>query len=156
LSNTITSAQIKDSAWSNAGQSKAGTAWYRSFTPDILTHRVCNSDTVVFHVNDIELLSSYNTASSYKKRLPFPVEFENEKVIAYRLKGPDFNQQIIKEHGPLIAEPVSGTGVVFHNSATHATKQMQADKYLYIEPATAFYFSATEKNNIEWILLEIK
>jgi hypothetical protein len=155
LSNTITGSQIKDSAWSN-GLSKAGTTWYRSFSPDILTHRVCNPDTVMFHVNDIELLSQYNPTSSAKKLLPFPLEFNNEKATAYRLTGADINTEIINNRGPVIAELVSGNGVIFHNSTTNKINKIAAGKYLYIEPGTAFYFSATEKSNVEMILFEIK
>ncbi|MDN3657019.1 hypothetical protein QWZ08_15325 [Ferruginibacter paludis] len=156
LSNTITGTQIKDSAWSIAARSKAGTAWYRSFTPDPLVHRVCNSDTVVFHVNDIELLAPYNSTASGVQRLPFAVEFENEKAIAYRLTTTDFNQRVIKDRGPLIAELVSGSRIIFHNNTTNKTTRIEAGKYLYIKPATAFYFSASEKSNIEMILFEIK
>lgn len=156
LSNTITGSQIKDSAWSNGGRSKAGTTWYRSFSPDILTHRVCNIDTAVFHVNDIELLSQYTSASQGKKVLPFPVKFENEKAIAYRLTADDLNRQMIKDRGPMIAELVSGSGVTFHNGTINQTKKIEAGKYLYIEPGTTFYFSVTENSDIEMILFEIK
>jgi hypothetical protein len=156
LSNTITGAQIKDSAWSNAGRSKAGTTWYRSFSPDILTHRVCNSDTIVFHVNDIELLSTYNATASDKKRLPFPVEFDNEKAIAYRLTAADIKNQVIRYRGPMIAELVTGTGLELHDNAKKQTTKIAAGKYVYIAPGTDFYFSATEKNNVEMVLFEIK
>ena len=71
LSNTLTASQTKGEAWSK-GQSKAGEIWYRSFSPDTLIHRVCNVDTVVFHVNDIEILSQYNLTASGKNPLPFP------------------------------------------------------------------------------------
>ena len=98
LSNTLTGSQTQDSVWSNS-QSKAGTTWYRSFSPDKLVYRVCNADTVIFYVNNIELLSQYNATPSNKKLLPFPVEFENEKAVAYRLTVNDFNQQIIKNRG---------------------------------------------------------
>ena len=155
LSNTLTGSQIKDSAWINS-QSKAGTTWYRSFSPDTLIHRVCNADTVIFHVNDIELLSQYNMNASNKKPLPFPVEFENEKAVAYRLTVNDFNQQIIKDRGPIIAELVAGSGIKFHDNSNNQTKGITAGKYLYIEPATTFYFSAPANKEIEMVLFEIK
>ncbi|CAN5323578.1 hypothetical protein BH11BAC5_BH11BAC5_12130 [soil metagenome] len=155
LSNTIIGSQIKDSAWST-GQSTAGTTWYRSFSPDIVTHRVCNPDTVVFHVNDIELLSHYNLTPSAKKLLPFPLEFNNEKATTYRLTGADVNNQIINNRGPMIVELVSGNGVIFHNSTTNKIDKITAGKYLYIKPGTAFSFSVTEKSNVEMILFEIK
>ena len=155
LSNTVTGSQIKDSTWSNS-QSKAGTTWYRSFSPDTLVHRVCNADTVVFHVNDIEILSQYSTNASGKKSLPFPVEFENEKAIAYRLTTIADQSPIINERGPMIAEPITGKGIIFHNTTTNQTKKIEAGKYLYIEPGTAFYFSAAENKAIEIVLFEIK
>ena len=155
LSNTLTGSQTQDSVWSNI-QSKAGAIWYRSFSPDKLVHRVCNADTVIFHVNDIELLSQYNTTPSNKKPLPFPVEFENEKAIAYRLTVNDFNQQIIKNRGPMVAELVAGSGIKFHDTSNNQTKEITAGKYLYIEPGTNFYFSTTANNEIELVLFEIK
>jgi hypothetical protein len=155
LSNTITGSQTKDSSWSN-GQSKAGTTWYRSFSPDTLVHRVCNADTVIFHVNDIEILSQYNDTASGKKPLPFPVEFENEKAIAYRITAIADHTPIINERGPMVAELIKGSGVFFHNASANQTKKIEAGKYLYIEPGTAFYFSAAETKEIEMILFEIK
>ena len=155
LSNTLTGSQTQDSAWSNS-QSKAGTIWYRSFSPDKLVHRVCNADTVIFHVNDIELLSQYNTTPSNKNPLPFPVEFENEKAVAYRLTVNDLNQQIIKNRGPMIAELVAGSGIKFHDTSNNQSKEITAGKYLYIEPGTNFYFSATANKEIEMVLFEIK
>ncbi len=155
LSNTVTGSQIKDSAWSNT-PSKAGTTWYRSFSPDTLVHRVCNADTVIFHVNDIEILSQYNVTAPGKKPLPFPVEFENEKAVAYRLTVNDFNQQIIKDRGPIIAELVAGSGIKFHDNSNNQTKEITAGKYLYIEPGTSFYFSAAANKEIEMVLFEIK
>jgi hypothetical protein len=154
LSNTLTGSQIKGSRWGYS-QSKAGTTWYRSFSPDTLIHRVCNADSVVFHVNDIELLSQYNTPASNKKPLPFPVEFENEKAVAYRLTGTDFNNQVIKDRGPMIAELVTGAGIEFHNNTNKQTRQLVAGKYLYIEPNTTFYFSGLKNTVIEMILFEI-
>ena len=155
LSNTVTGSQIKDSAWSNT-QSKAGTTWYRSFSPDTLVHRVCNADTVVFHVNDIEILSQYDVTAQGKKPLPFPVEFENEKAIAYRLTAIADHSPIINKRGPMIAELITGKGIIFHNSTTGQTKEIEAGKYLYIEPGIAFYFSAAENKAIDMVLFEIK
>ena len=155
LSNTLTASQTKDSAWIKS-QSKAGEIWYRSFSPDTLIHRVCNADTVVFHVNDIEILSQYNFHASVKKPLPFTVEFENEKAFAYRLTKTNLNKQIIKNRGPMVAELVKGEAIIFHDSKTNQTKKIAVSKYLYIEPGTAFYFSALENKAIEMVLFEIK
>jgi hypothetical protein len=155
FSQTVTAWQTKGGAWIQ-DKSPKGKIWYRSFSPDTLVHRVCNADTVAFHVNDIEILSLYNSAGNAKKPLPFPVEFENEKAVAYRLTAADLNQQMIQERGPMIAELVSGSGIIFHNSTTNQAKEITAGKYLYIEPGTAFYFSTAGNKAIDMVLFEIK
>lgn len=71
LSKNNTASQTNGHDWVKE-QSVPGKAWYRSFSPDILMHRVANIDSVPFHVNDIEILSSYDPInSSQKKSLPF-------------------------------------------------------------------------------------
>lgn len=156
LSNTATGSQIKGEGWEHS-KSLAGTTWFRSFSPDILIHRVCNTDTIAFHVNDIEILSSYNTnISTAKKTLPFSVLFENEKAVAYQIKNSADLSKIIKDRGPIIAELVSGNAVIFHNATTNQTKEIKSGEYCYIEPDTSFYFSAAGSGEINMVLFEIK
>src|SRR6185295_5301775 len=92
LSNTLTATQIKGADWTS-DRSAAGKIWYRSFINDTLVHRVANIDTVPFHVNDIEILSSFDT-SSHKSPLSFPVLIENEYAFAYQLTGASLNKVI--------------------------------------------------------------
>src|SRR6195952_5236220 len=113
FTNTITASQIKGQGWVK-GKSVAGSASYRPFDTDTLVHRVSNWDTVPYHVNDIELLSVYQPDNRIKP-MPFNVLFDNEKVISYRLTDSSFNQQVVKNRGPIIAELVAGEGVVFHD-----------------------------------------
>ena len=156
LSNTFTGSQIKGEEWIK-GQAAADTTWYRSFSPDILVHRVANFDTVPFHVNDIEILSSFDSNnSSQKKPLPFTLLFENEKAYAYQLTNSTFNKKIIKGRGPMIAELASGDGVFFYDTISKQSTEIKAGKYLYIEPGTTFFFTVPEKNKINLVLFEIK
>src|SRR6478672_9465678 len=85
LSNNKTSSQIAGKNWIE-DQSKAGTSWYRSFSTDILIHRVANLDTTPFHANDVEILSSYDSPNKQRKPLQYPLLFENERSFAYQLK----------------------------------------------------------------------
>ncbi len=156
LSNTAVSSQIKGEGWVK-GQSAAGKAWYRSFSPDTLVHRVCNLDTLPFHVNDIEILSSYrDNHSSPVKPLPFTILFENERAFAYQLRRPVFSRQIIQGRGPMIAELVSGEGLFFHDTITNQSTEIKAGKYLYIGPGASFYFNATGTGEINMVLFELK
>ena len=70
-----------------------------------------NCDTVPFHVTDIELLSSYKPTTALAP-LPFPILFDNEKAIAYRLSGTTFSNQLINGRGPMVAELVAGNELI--------------------------------------------
>lgn len=156
LSNAMTGSQIKGENWVKA-QNYAGTAWYRSFTPDTLIHRVSNLDTVPYHVNDIELLSIYNNKQAIKHTpLPFTQLFSNERAIAYRLTESSFKKQIIKNRGPLLAELIKGEGLIFYDIKTNRATEMKAGKYWYIEPGTSFYFDAKGSSAIDMVLFEIR
>lgn len=154
LSKTVTGSQIKGEEWVK-GESVPGSTWYRSFTPDSLVHRVCNMDTIVFHVNDIEILSAYNSINISRKPLSFPVLFENEKAFAYQLTGASFNRQIIKDRGPIIAELVTGMNVFFHDTKKQHPKKVSAGNYVYIAPGTSFYFTGGNEET-KMVLFEIK
>jgi hypothetical protein len=153
FTNTVVCSQIKGKEWVTAKNTE-GSASYRSFVNDALVHRVSNCDTVPFHVTDVELLSTYKPANKLQP-LPFPVLFENEKVIAYRLTAA-LNNQAIKGRGPMIAQLLAGSDVELHNKKGKALSILKAGKYLYIKPATTFYFSATGDAAINMVLFEIK
>ena len=156
LSKNNTASQVNGKDWVNE-QSVPGKTWYRSFSPDILIHRVANLDSVPFHVNDIEILSAYDSTNQYKnKQLSFSVIFENEKAIAYQITNQNIHQKIDKPHGPLIIELVAGDGIFFHDLKTKRSKEIKAGKYLYIEPDTQFYFTKINSAEINMVLFEIK
>jgi hypothetical protein len=153
LSSTLTASQIKGGAWAS-DRSAAGKTWYRSFINDTLVHRVANIDTVPFHVNDIEILSFFDS-SSHKAALAFPLLFENERAFAYRLNSSSLNNKVISGRGPIVAELVAGKAQ-FHDARAKTVAAMQAGKYFYIPPGTAFYFSASGNNKIDMVLFEIR
>jgi hypothetical protein len=153
LSNTVIGTQIKGKEWVK-DPAVAGRASYRSFSPEILVHRVCNLDTVPFHVNDIEILSGYNGNNvSRHDSLPFHLLFENERAFAWQVTHLPSGKQIIEGRGPVIAELVSGDEVVFHDVKTNQSTGIKAGKYLYIEPGSSFYFTARE---ISMVIFELK
>jgi len=153
LSNTLTATQIKGGTWSS-DRSAAGKTWYRSFINDTLVHRVANIDTVPFHVNDIEILSSFDS-SAHKTPLSFPVLFDNEKALAYELTNASLNNKVISGRGPIIAELISGKAS-FHAAPEKSVTEMQVGKYLYIPPGTSFYFSTKGNDEMNMIVFEIR
>ncbi len=154
FTNTVVCSQIKGKEWVT-GKNTQGNASYRSFVNDTLVHRVSNCDTEPFHVTDIEILSAYNPASSLTP-LPFTVLFENEKAIAYRLSGPSFTSQLVKGRGPVVAELVAGDEVTCHDTQHKRSTTISTGKYLYLEPGSSFYFTATKNKETNLVLFEIK
>lgn len=150
-SNTIAS-QVKDGAWVKE-KTVAGKSWYRSFSPDTLVHRVCNTDSFPFHVTDVEIISSYKP-SDQLQALPFAVLYENEKVFAYRLSDSLLPNKIISNRGPMVAELLSGNSMYYVDALTKQQTAIRPGGYLYIEPGSTFYFNTHGKVNM--VLFEIK
>ncbi len=150
------SSQIKGQGWVS-DESVTGFAWFNPFSPDSLVHRVCNADTIVFHVNDIEILSPFSKNNTAQlKALPFPVLIDNEKAFAYRLNDSGIRNQTISNRGPLVAVLVTGEPVIFHNTKTNQTIEIKTGGHLYIEPGTSFYFSFNNREKLNMVLFEIK
>jgi len=154
FTNTITAEQLKGHDWVK-GKSVAGNAFYRDFSKDTVIHKVSNWDTVPFHVTDIELLSTYEPNSG-RRPLPFPVLFDNDKAIAYRLTDSSINIQTISNRGPMIAGLVAGDDIILHNTKNHRSINIKAGKEAYIAPGTSFYLTTTSKKEINLVLFEIK
>lgn len=156
LSYAITGWQIKGKDWVKV-QDSVGKSWYRSFSPDTLIHRVANFDTVPFHVNDIEMLASYDPGNfEKKKKLPFTVLFENEKVITYQVMNLSNKKEIIRGRGPVVAELVKGDGIFYHDDITKQIKELKAGSFMYIDPGAAFYFTGAGKREMNLVLFEFK
>lgn len=154
FTNTATISQNKGAAWEK-GQNKAGYSWYRTFINDTLIHRVGNVDTVPFHVTDVELLSVYKPTANLKA-IPLPLLYENERVFAYQLTNSSFNNKLISNRGPMIAELVAGNEVIYYDIKNKKSTKIKTGKYLYIKPGAAFYFSITGMEEINLVLFEIK
>jgi len=153
FSNAMMSTQLKGQGWV-IDRTVPGYAWYRSFTPDSMVHRVSNGDTVPIHVIDVEILSSYKTGSPAKP-LPFTVLFNEEKAIAYRLTNAAFNNEKISNRGPMVAELVAGEPAYYVDATTNKSTQIKAGDYFYIEPGASFYVRITGKE-ANMVLFEIK
>jgi len=154
FTSTVVCLQIKGAAWIK-DKNKEGNASYRSFVNDTLVHRVSNCDTIPFHVTDIELLSSYKPNTQHQP-LPFIVLFNNEKAVAYKLTQSSFNNQVISNRGPMVAQLVSGDEVMYYDAKKKKSTSIKTGKYLYIKPGSSFYLSARENEEINLVLFEIK
>lgn len=150
---TNTGSQVRSGNWTHE-TSVPGKTWYRSFIGDTLVHRVCNADSVPFHVTDVELLSSYKPGAAFIP-LPFDILFENEKVIAYLVRGESLKGELITDRGPLVAELVEGE-LAYDNLPTNEKRKLKAGEYLYIEPGTYFNFSPVAKDHFNMVLFELK
>ena len=146
--------QTKGQDWTQSLRAP-GAPSYDSFMNDTLIHRVANSDTVAFHVTDIELLAPYHSSHQIKP-LPFEVLLENEKVFAYRVSNSLMDQKIISKRGPIIAQLIEGDKILVHDKKTKKTEEIKKGGYLYIKPESSFYFTAPVDEKINLVLLEIK
>ena len=154
FTNTVIATEAAEEDW-KTDTAVAGNSWYRSFTPDTLIHRVSNIDTVPLHVNDIELLSTFDTVAA-RRPLRFPLAYESELVWAYRLTRKYYTTGIIKDRGPMVAELVSGDMVYYTNTITNQKTELKAGEFLYIDPGSSFYFGFKGRENVNMVLFEIK
>ena len=151
---TVVCSQIKGNEWVTAKNTQ-GYAWFRSFLNDTLVHRVSNCDTVPFHVTDVELLSPYSPSKKLQP-LPFTVLFENDRVFAYQLNDSSFNNKLISNRGPIIAELVAGEDVIYYDAIRKRSSNIKAGRFLYIEPGSSFYLTASGTEKMKLVLFEIK
>src|SRR5436190_22129645 len=154
FTNTAVSSEAEGEDWVNDSM-VAGKVWYRSFTPDSLIHRVANVDSTPLHVNDIEILSYYDTVS-YRRKLYFPLLFDNDRVTAYNLTRKYYATSIVQDRGPIVVTLISGDLVYYTNTVTNQKSIMKAGEYLYIDPGSSFYFSFKGNQPVNMILFEIK
>jgi hypothetical protein len=150
---TTYAAQEQNKDWTTA-KVVPGYSWYRSFYKDTQVHRVANIDTAVFHVTDVELLSTYKPTEK-REALPFPLLYENETVFAYQLTDSSFKDISMNNRGPLIAEVVAGE-VRFSDVLNRKSMIIKTGKYLYIEPGKGFSFTIAGKEKTLMVLFEIK
>lgn len=153
FSATKVSSQVKGDKWVSE-ISVPGKSWYRSFIGDTLIHRVCNRDTVPFHVTDIEILLSYKPEEPFNP-LPFDILYENEKVIAYQVRASAIKGEVLQDRGPLVAEMVTGE-MLYNNIPSNEKRVLKSGEYLYIGPGTYFSFTAAGTGDINLVLFELK
>lgn len=152
FTSTGTGSQVKGGSWTHE-RSVAGKTWFRSFAGDTLVHRVCNNDTIPFHVTDAELLSAYRPGSPFTA-MPFDVVLENEKVIVYRAGREAIHEALIKGRGPMLAELVEGSLV--YEFAGKEKAKLAAGNILYIPPDEAILFAPSGTAGIQLLIIELK
>ena len=156
LTTTNTSTQVKSESWI-ADRSETGKTWYKSFTPDILFHRVCNRDTSEFHVLDVELLKPYNAQTGITNSpLPFPVFLSNEKAFVYKLNNAQVQGMNISGRGPIVVILVSGGPVSAENLFAGSSADLKAGEFLYIAPGTDYHFTCKDKGELNMVIFELK
>lgn len=155
LSNTNLATQVQGKEWAHE-KTTAGFSWYRSFTPEVLIHRVANIDSVPLHVTDIEILSRYNNSTPLDKSgLSISILYENEKAFVYQLKNLKGISPTIHDRGPMIAEIVKGDSVYFKDARNRINIPIPAGGFLYIEPGIPFNFINMGRE-MELVLFELK
>ena len=155
-SNTSIRTQIKGQKW-ESHQTEAGLAWYESYIPDAKIHRVTNIDTAALHVIDVEMLKAYDADQSIPDvAMDLPLLFENEKVYAYSVTSASQLSKTMVGRGPIVAELISGSSLVFLNELTGATDEIQAGQFKYVEPNSFFKFTSKGKGQIQMVLFELK
>lgn len=149
----MTGSQVKGGAWIHE-VSDPGKSWFRSFAGDTLIHRVCNADTVPFHVTDMEILSVYQPEKEYKT---FPLEmlYQNDTIAAYRGDRSSLSGELITERGPLLIQLVEGE-LAYENLPTGEKRTLKTGEQLYIQPGTFFSLRPAGKGNINVFFFEIK
>src|SRR6478672_943599 len=105
LSKTVTGSQVKGENWvQGTFTSEPGHAWYNDFKNGPLIHRVCNIDSIPFHVMDIEILSHSTKSSDQILPLPFDTLFTCEKAFAYHVDlSTKEDKKFIANRGPMVA-----------------------------------------------------
>jgi hypothetical protein len=155
ISGNAIASQVKGGEWVKE-QMVPGNSWYRSFSPDSLVHRVANLESAPFHVFDIELLSAYDSSNlTVIQPLPFPVQYDNEKAIVYRLSNID-KPAPVKTPLPVIVIVVKGEQLKFTDTGTNKTIALRVGQHHFIKPETLFYLSAGEKEETMVMFFQIK
>jgi quercetin dioxygenase-like cupin family protein len=148
------STQLEGQSW-NAEQNKQGEVSFKQYGIDSIIHRVANVSDALFHVTDMELLIPYKSKFPFHP-LPFKELMDNERVAVYQLDAASFKDKVTSIHGPILAELVKGSEVVYADIVTKKSITMKEGKYLYIPAGNTFSFSTKAGEEINMILIEIK
>jgi hypothetical protein len=158
LSKTLTSSQVKGESWvQGTFTSEPGYVWYNDFKKGPLIHRVCNADTIPFHVMDIEILSNSNKNTSQISPLPFDTLFTSEKAFAYHLNLLNKeDKKLIKNRGPMVAIVISGPGIMVQNQKDKKQQEVVQGKFLWIEPGTNCSIQNKGTEHTSAVIFELK
>jgi hypothetical protein len=155
LSDTEVASQVMGQAWVS-DKAVAGRAWYRSFTPDTLVHRVTALGPKPLHVFDIELLAPPEGKPRRTKRLRYPVQTDSLAATIYTLTAKDLNRRPVKSKSPLVIVPTSGEGLTYTDRATNQYSTLCAGTFHYVPPKTVFYLTEKGKAGAAVKIFQIK
>jgi hypothetical protein len=158
LSKTVTASQVKGEDWvQGAFTSEAGHAWYNDFKNGPLIHRVCNIDTIPFHVMDIEILSKYHKDTNRISPLPIDTLFTSERAFAYHVNFSNKEEKkLMGNRGPMVVIVVSGPGLIVQNQKDQKQQEVLQGKFLWIEPGTDFVIQNNETDKTSAVIFELK
>ena len=158
LSKTVTASQVKGENWvQGTFTSEPGHAWYNDFKNGPLIHRVCNIDTIPFHVMDIEILSQSIKTRIKLPPLPFDTLFTSEKAFAYHVNlSNKEDKKLIENRGPMVAIVVSGPGLIVQNQKDKKQQEVLQGKFLWIEPGTNCSIQNKGADKTSAVIFELK
>jgi hypothetical protein len=158
LSKTLTASQVKGENWIQGNfTSEPGHAWYNNFKKGPLIHRVCNVDTIPFHVMDIEILSNYNKNTDQISSLPFDTLFTNEKAFTYHVNFSNKEEKkLMGNRGPMVVIVVSGPGLIVQNQKDQKQQEVLQGKFLWIEPGTDFVIQNNGTDETSAVIFELR
>lgn len=149
-----TSTQIKGQSWMQE-QREQGQVTFKPFGADSIIHRVTNASDKLFHVTDMELLAPYRSKFPFHP-LAYKELIDNERVAVYQLNAASFKDKVTSIHGPILAQLIKGSEVVYFDIVTKKSIPLKEGKYLYIPAGNTFSFSTKEGEDVNMILIEIK
>ena len=158
LSKTVTASQVKGENWVQGSfTSEPGHAWYNDFKNGPLIHRVCNIDTIPFHVMDIEILSNSNKNADQIPPLPFDTLFTSEKAFVYRVDlSTKEDKKFIEDRGPMVAIVVSGPGLIVQDQKDKTQQEVLPGKFLWLEPKTNCSIQNKGTDKTSAVIFELK
>ena len=155
LSDTDVASQVMGQDWVK-DKAVTGKAWYRSFTPDTLDHRVTALGPKPLHVFDIELLAPPEGKPRRTKRLRYPIQTDSLAATIYTLTAKDLNRRPVKTKSPLVIVPTSGGALTYTDRSTNQYSTLRAGTFHYVPPRTTFYLTVKGKTDSSVKIFQIK
>jgi hypothetical protein len=141
------------------GKSVAGETIYAAFGKNPIVHRVWNQDTVLYHVMDIELLSSPGEASAAKPDRPgLILAWDENLAAAYRINLVSNNSlPIFLSKMPMLLICISGSELsVTDDQKKELPERLAPGRFIWIEPQRRVQLKNDGNSDSKCILIEVK